>query len=148
MEVKTGWDVPLSCPCSGDREGEWVRQERWTVSEVGPGTKERAAAWFTVRLSPPLVFYFGNIKVDVASDCTVYTHTSIERIQAVVSQQRNPCTDCKSAQWCTSRGQPSYHSPKLHPGPCSSVGMRRGADRHTDGRGQYTFCLGYASREM
>jgi len=28
-----------------------------------------------------------------------------------------------------------YHSPKLHPGPCSSVGMRRGTDRHTDGRG-------------
>jgi len=24
-----------------------------------------------------------------------------------------------------------YHSPKLHPGPCSSVGMRRGTDRHT-----------------
>jgi len=26
-----------------------------------------------------------------------------------------------------------YHSPKLHPVPCSSVGMRRGTDRHTDG---------------
>jgi len=25
-----------------------------------------------------------------------------------------------------------YHSPKLHPGPCSSVGMRRGTDRQTD----------------
>jgi len=25
-----------------------------------------------------------------------------------------------------------YHSPKLHPGPCSSVGMRRGADTQTD----------------
>jgi len=24
-----------------------------------------------------------------------------------------------------------YHSPKLHPGPCSSVGMRRGTDRQT-----------------
>jgi len=24
-----------------------------------------------------------------------------------------------------------YHSPKLHPGPCNSVGMRRGTDRHT-----------------
>jgi len=36
--------------------------------------------------------------------------------------------------------------PMLHPGPCSSVGIRRGSDRHTnrhtdrhtDGRGQYT----------
>ena len=27
-----------------------------------------------------------------------------------------------------------YHSPKLHSGPCSSVGMRRGTDRHTDRR--------------
>ena len=25
-----------------------------------------------------------------------------------------------------------YHSPNLHPGPCSSVGMWRGTDRHTD----------------
>jgi len=38
--------------------------------------------------------------------------------------------------------------PKLHPGPCSSVGMQRGTDRRTDGRDQYTFRLGYASREM
>jgi len=41
-----------------------------------------------------------------------------------------------------------YHSPNLHPDPCISVGMRRGTDRHTDGRDQYTFRLGYASREM
>jgi len=26
----------------------------------------------------------------------------------------------------------AYHFPKLHPGPCSSVGMRRGADTQTD----------------
>jgi len=25
-----------------------------------------------------------------------------------------------------------YHFPKLHPDPCSSVGMRRGTDTHTD----------------
>jgi len=36
----------------------------------------------------------------------------------------------------------SYHSPKLHMGPCSSVGQ---TDRHTDGHGQYTFRLGCAS---
>ena len=40
-----------------------------------------------------------------------------------------------------------YHSPKLHPGTCSSVGMRWGTDRptythtHTDGRDKYTFHL-------
>jgi len=43
-----------------------------------------------------------------------------------------------------------YHSPNLHPSLCSSVGMRRGTDRHTRTYGQdrYTFRLGYASREM
>jgi len=45
--------------------------------------------------------------------------------------QRSPCTDCKSAQQCTTRGHP-YHSPKLHPGPYNSVGMRPQTDRHTD----------------
>jgi len=39
-----------------------------------------------------------------------------------------------------------YHSPKLHPGPYSSVGMRRGTDTHT--RDQYTFLVIYDSREM
>jgi len=33
--------------------------------------------------------------------------------------------------WRICRGNPLYHSPNLHPGPCSSVGMRRGTDRHT-----------------
>ena len=46
----------------------------------------------------------------------------------------------------------AYHSSKSHLGACSSVGMRRGTgrhtDRHTDGRDQYTFRIGYASREM
>jgi len=32
-----------------------------------------------------------------------------------------------------------YHSPNLHPGPCSSVGMRRGGQTHTDGHDQYNF---------
>jgi len=41
-----------------------------------------------------------------------------------------------------------YHSPKLHPGPRSSVGMWWGTDRLTDGRDQYTFRLSYVSHEM
>ena len=54
-------------------------------------------------------------------------------IHAALCCRRNetPCIDCKSAQQCTTRWHP-YHSSKLHPGPCSSVGMRRGIDRHTD----------------
>jgi len=53
-------------------------------------------------------------------------------IHAALCCRRNetPCIDCKSAQQCTTRRHP-YHSSKLHPGPCSSVGMRRGIDRHT-----------------
>jgi len=42
--------------------------------------------------------------------------------------------------------------PQLHPGPCGSVGMRRGTDRqtqrHTDAHDQYTFRVVYDSREM
>ena len=55
------------------------------------------------------------------------------------------CSDCQYArryvviatkpmywlQQCTTRGH-SYHSPKLHPGPCSSVRRRRGTDTQTD----------------
>jgi len=50
-------------------------------------------------------------------------------------------------------GSIPYHFPKLHPGPCSSVGMRpRAADRHTDthtgARDQYTFRVVYDLREI
>ena len=45
-----------------------------------------------------------------------------------------------------------YHAPKLHPGPCSSVGVRprtdRQTDRHTDARDHNTFCVVYDSRKM
>ena len=59
--------------------------------------------------------------------------------------------DCKSAQQRTTRGHPLAF-PKLHPGPCSSVGIRRRTDRqthrHRDARDQYTFRVVYDSREM
>ena len=49
---------------------------------------------------------------------------------------------CPTVHWWS-------HSPKLHPGACSSVGMRRGTDRQTDRRPwQYTFRVGYASHIM
>jgi len=34
-------------------------------------------------------------------------------------------------------GDAPYHSPKLHPGRCSSVGVRSRTVRHTDARDQY-----------
>ena len=40
------------------------------------------------------------------------------------------------------------HSPKLHLGEYSSVGMQQWTDRHTGGHDHYTFCLGYASCKM
>ena len=45
-----------------------------------------------------------------------------------------------------------YHVPKLHPDPCSSVGVRprtdRQTERHTDARDHNTFCVVYDSRKM
>jgi len=41
-----------------------------------------------------------------------------------------------------------YHSAKLHPGPCNSVGMRPRTDRHMDARDHNAFLVVYDSREM
>jgi len=45
-----------------------------------------------------------------------------------------------------------YHSPNLHPGPSSSVGMRQRTDTHTDrqtdARDHCTFRVVYNLREM
>jgi len=68
----------------------------------------------------------------------------ISAFSAMLSLQRNPCTDCNPPNSAQLEGT-AYHSPNLHPGPCSSVGMRRGTGIYTDGRGHYTFRLGYAS---
>ena len=46
-----------------------------------------------------------------------------------MSQQRNQCTDCKSALQCTTRGHP-YHSPKLSESVQLCVNAAR--DRQTD----------------
>ena len=39
----------------------------------------------------------------------------ISHLARMLPQQRNPCTDCKSAQQCTATDTP-YHSPKSHQG--------------------------------
>ena len=92
---------------------------------------------------------------------TQYTNTQpgVKQAQALadISDISRSALCCRSNETRASIANPpnspqlegtAYHSPKSHPGPCSSVGMRRGTDRHTDGRDQYTFRLGYASREM
>jgi len=58
---------------------------------------------------------------------------------------RAPITNPLSAQL----GAP-YYSPKLHPGPCSSVGMRPQTVRQTDtnARDHYIFRVVYDLREM
>jgi len=38
--------------------------------------------------------------------------------------------------------------PKLHPGPCKNATSDTQTHRHTVARDQYTFRLGYTSREM
>ena len=67
----------------------------------------------------------------------------VTRARVILTQQRNPCTDCKSAQQCTTRGN-LYHAPKLHPGPCSSVGVRPQTDTQTDTQTRVT-TIHYAS---
>jgi len=58
-----------------------------------------------------------------------YTHQKKQRWH----KQNGALADISHSALCchsneTLEGTP-YHSPKLHPGPCSSVGMRRGTDR-------------------
>jgi len=63
----------------------------------------------------------------------------IERAQALADVSRSALR-CHSNETCAAIANPpnstqledtACYSPKLHPGPCSSVGMRRGTDRHT-----------------
>ena len=75
----------------------------------------------------------------------------VTRVRVMLPQQRNPCTDCKSAQLCTTRGS-LYHAPnsKLHPGSCGRTAADRHihTDRPTDARDHNTFCVVYDSLKM
>jgi len=66
--------------------------------------------------------------------------TDIKRVLALAGISRSryvvTATKPRSAPFANPRnsaqlGATFYRSPKLHPGACSSVGMRRGTDRHT-----------------
>jgi len=86
------------------------------------------------------------------------TKPGTEWVQALADISRSAlCCYSKETCACASIANPPnsaqlqgtpYYSHNLHPGPCSSVGMQRGTDRHTGGRNQYTFRLGYGSHEM
>ena len=54
----------------------------------------------------------------------------VTRVRVILPQQRNPCPDCKSAQQCTTRGQP-LPCPQVTSGSVQQCG-RTAADRQTD----------------
>jgi len=57
-------------------------------------------------------------------------HSLTFRVWAMLSYRRNPWSIANPPNNAQLGGIP-YHSPKLHPGPCSSVGMRRRTDTQT-----------------
>jgi len=74
------------------------------------------------------------------SFCRLQNQPDIERVQALADISRSALC-CHSNETRAPIANPPnnaqlevipYHSARLHPGPCSSVGMRRGTDRHTD----------------
>jgi len=72
----------------------------------------------------------------------------------MLSQQRNPCTDCKSANSAQLEAPhtiPQVTFGSMHSG-IAAKDRQTNTVRETDGRGKYTykytFRLGYASREM
>jgi len=74
----------------------------------------------------------GYIANQAESECK---HSLTFRVRAMLPQQCNPCTDCKSAQQCTTRGHlpavpPSYIRVRSAVWACG----RRQTDRQTDWR--------------
>jgi len=71
---------------------------------------------------------------------------NISRYVAIATQPGDGAPIVNPPNSAQLRGIP-HHSPKLHPGPCSTVGMRP-RTRHTDARDHNTFRVVYDSREM
>ena len=54
----------------------------------------------------------------------------VTRVHVMLLWQRNPCPDCKSTTYCTTRGQPLPH-PQVTSGSVTSVGVRPQTDTQT-----------------
>ena len=93
--------------------------------------------------------------------------TGIEQVHAIANISHSSCCHSNTTRALIANppnsaqlGDIPYHSPKWHPGPCSSVGTRllsdtqtdrlrhRQTDRHTDARDHYTFHVDYDLHEM
>ena len=59
-----------------------------------------------------------------------YKHSLTFRIQRYVVISNKTRTPIANPPNSAQLENTSYHSPKLHPGPCSGVGMHRGIDTH------------------
>ena len=97
----------------------------------------------------------GNSPLVIYADADKLEKQGIERVQTLADISRSlyaviatkPVHRLQIRPIVHNWGHP-YHSPKLHLGPCSSVGMRRGTDRHTYARDHYTFRVVYDLCEM
>jgi len=82
-----------------------------------------------------------------------YKHSLTFRVRAMLSQQRNPCTDYKSTQWCTTRGHslpfPTYIRVRAVVWECGEGQTDTQTDTETHRRPcHYRFCVVYDTREM
>jgi len=69
----------------------------------------------------------------------------IERVQALADISRSRYVVLATKPVHRLHIRPTVHTgaPPIIPGPCSSVGMQRGTDRHKDARDHYTFRVVY-----
>jgi len=77
-----------------------------------------------------------------------YKHLLTFLIRHYVVIATKPMHQVQICQIVHNHRAPPTIPPNLHPGPCSSVGMQRWTDRHTDDSDHYTFHLSYALCEM
>ena len=81
------------------------------------------------------------IKPGIQVTSTGTEHSLTFRVLAILSYKRNPCTGCKSTRYCTTAGH-HLPFPQLTSGSvqqCGNAARDIQTDRHTDGRGHYTY---------
>ena len=77
------------------------------------------------------------LRLERASRGDHNNHAQSEYTHVLADISRSPLLLCAPSANPPNVGGTPYHSSKLHPGPCSSVGMRPRTDRQTDARDHY-----------
>ena len=134
--------VKRLCVCVTLEKYQRDRQtDRWTDEQTRDQIRDHTFPLSAMDTSSVKINYMQGHICQTRHTASAGILTLIFHIRRVCCHTNETCAPITNPPNSAQLGGTPCHSPNLLPCTCSSVGMRRGTDSHTDGRGYNTFRL-------